>query len=181
MVYHKITPIYFPFPSKKRRRIFTVSWGKKPHGTRQLAEALTPKAGGHGKLPSFQQSSPQSQSTSLEPGWTLRGRSEWPPLPSCLGQDDPRRGHTLLSITQTHLQGSRGGWEGERMKSPGCKALFFSRFHTQNTQSGPHSLCCLKVGGGKQNRAGEPALWQWRPSWIFKGSTLRGGVKNQSA
>lgn len=55
--YHKIPPMYFPFPLKKII-IFTLSWSKKPYVIRQLVEAVTHKA--DGKLPSFQQSSSQS-------------------------------------------------------------------------------------------------------------------------
>lgn len=101
--YHKIPPIYFPFPLKKKKNIHTVSWSKKPHVTRLLEEAVTPKA--DGKLSSFQQCGPQSQRTSLKLWLVQGGRSEWPTLPSCLGQDGPGRGHSLLYSTLIHLQG----------------------------------------------------------------------------
>lgn len=40
----------------------------------------------------------------------------------------------------------------------------------------------MGVGGKKkQNTAGGTSLWQWRPSWIFKGSTLSARERNKSA
>lgn len=74
---------YHLFSLSITRKIYTVSWSKKPYVPRQLDEGIMPIADKY--LPSFLGSNPQSQKIKLKPSQTLGERSKEPSLPSHVG------------------------------------------------------------------------------------------------
>ena len=74
---------YHLFSLSITRKIYTVSWSKKPYVPRQLDEGIMPIADKY--LPSFLGSNPQSQKIKLKPSQALGERSKEPSLPSHVG------------------------------------------------------------------------------------------------